>query len=67
MGKGSDKFWELESKLPASVKPFTDRVIRTGAKVAKKLSPLGEDTQRKGSKWLRDRTGGLLGREKKRC
>ena len=53
MGKGKDKLWELESRLPDSVKRHTDRVIRTGAKLAKRLHPLGEDTRRKGEAWVK--------------
>jgi len=52
MGKLSRKAWELESKLPNSVRPYTDRLIKTGAKISRKLSPRSEDTQRKGEAWM---------------
>ena len=51
MGKAADKLWELESKIPESMKPHTDRMIRVGLKVSKKLHPLGEDTKRVGQAW----------------
>jgi hypothetical protein len=50
MGKASEKFWELESRLPDRVKSHTDKVIRTGAKI---LRPFSEDTQRRGEKWYK--------------
>jgi len=52
MGKASDKLWELESQLPNSIKPYTDKIIRGGTKIAKKLHPLGEDTRKVGKAWV---------------
>ena len=52
MGKVSDKLWEAEAKLPTPIKKHTDKAIRLGTRVAKKLHPFREDTRRKGEAWL---------------
>jgi hypothetical protein len=54
LGKVRDRIWEVESKLPDAVKVHTDKAIRAGAKVAKRLHPFREDSKRRGEKWYRD-------------
>lgn len=50
MGRASNKFWELESKLPSGVKKYTDRAIRHGYRA---MRPLRADSKRRGEEWWR--------------
>lgn len=65
MGRVSNKLWEAEEKLPDSIRKHTDKVIRTGFEVAKRLHPLREDTQRRGKAWV-ERHNPLGSKKKKR-
>ncbi len=53
MGKVSQKLWEAESKLPDAVKKHTDKLIRGGHRLAKKIQPIREDSKRRGEKWVK--------------
>jgi hypothetical protein len=60
-----DRAWEGYAGLPEPVQRQTDKVVRAGAKVAKRLRPLREDTRRRGEAWVKKHGFGL-GRKKRK-
>lgn len=50
-----DRLFEANAKLPRPVQKHTDRVIKTGHKASKILSPLSKSNKRKGKAWVEDK------------
>ena len=50
-----DRFFEANAKLPRPIQKHTDRAIKAGFKIKRKLNPIAKDTQRKGKAWVKDK------------
>lgn len=67
MGRVSRRVWEGYARLPGPVQRQTDRVIRVGARVSRRLNPFREESKRRGEAWVSNQKKKLgLSKKKKK-